>query len=238
MEKAREGRFYSRYWENLHQLLDDLPYVINWVWLYSKSDQVKYKDAVSLRDKCNQHSPGKDRHFMLEEFLTPGILIKCIKYYLKLYSKGLRLKEIQRAFSFSGSKLNFFPILKHDWNSSLFGKDAIEGFIYSFLFDSMAKVLPADPWGLFLWENQPLELALISAWRRNQTKTKILAHQHAIFKPIDLRGLYEARVFETRETEKPPIADKLGLNCHDAYSLLKGSHYPIERIAKGIGTGG
>ena len=38
------------------------------------------------------------------------------------------------------SKINFFPILKHDWNSSLFGKDAIEGIMYSFLFDSMPQI--------------------------------------------------------------------------------------------------
>ena len=50
--------------------------------------------------------------------------------------------------------------------------------------------------------------------------------------PMDLRVLYEARVFETIETEKPPIADKLGLNSTYAYSLLKKSHYPIEGIAR------
>jgi surface carbohydrate biosynthesis protein (TIGR04326 family) len=232
MEKAREGRFYSRYWENFHRLLDDLPYAINWVWLYAKSDQASYKDAVSLRDKCNQHSPEKYRHFMLEEFFTPGVLIKCIKYYLKFYSKGFRLKEIQKAFSFSDSKLNFFPILRHDWNSSIFGKDAMEGIVYSFLFDSMAKVLPANPWGLFISENQPYELALISGWKRNQKKTKIFAYQHSTLRALDLRLFYDARVFRTIETEKPPMADKLGLNGPNAYSLLKESQYPIEKITK------
>ena len=230
--KAKEGRFYSHYWENFHQLLDDLPCAVNWVWMYSESEQVNFKDTVSLRDKCNQHSPGKYRHFMLEEFFTPKILIKCVKYYLKFYAKGLHLKEIKRAFCFPDSKLNFFPMLRHDWNSSLFGKDAIEGIVYSFLFDAMTKVLPADPWGLFLLENQPHELALISAWKRNQKKTRILAHQHATLRALDLRLFYDARIFQTIETEKPPMADKLGLNGPSAYSLLKESQYPIERIAK------
>ena len=232
MEKAREGRFWSHYWEHLHDLLDDLPYKINWVWLYSKSDQINFKDTVSLRNKCNQHSPEKYRHFMLEEFFTLGVLIKCIKYYLKFYSKGFRLQKIQQAFSFSGSKLNFFPILEHDWNSSLFGKDAMEGIIYSFFFDSMAKVLPANPWGLFISENQPYELALISAWKRNQKKTRILAYQHSPLRALDLRVFYDARVFKTIETEKPPMADVLGLNSPSAYSLLKESQYPIEKITK------
>jgi surface carbohydrate biosynthesis protein (TIGR04326 family) len=232
MGKAQEGHFYSHLWGNMHQLLDDSPYMINWVWLYSKSDQVNFKDTVSLRDKCNQHSPEKYRHFMLEEFLTPGIAAKCIKCYLKLYSKGLGLKEIQTAFSFPDSKLNFFPMLKHDWNSSLLGKDAIEGIIYSFLFDSMTKDLPANPWGLFILENQPHELALISAWKRNQKKNKILAHQHATLRALDLRLFYDARIFQTTETEKPPIADKLGLNSPGAYNLLKDAHYPLERIEK------
>ena len=232
IEKIKEGRFYSHYWGDYHQLLDDLPYTINWVWLYSKSDQIKFEDAVALRDKCNKYSPEKYRHYMLEEFLTTGVFIKCIKYYLKLYFKGFRLKEAQKAFSFPGSKLNFFRILKNDWESSIFGKDAIEGIIYTFLFDSMAKDLPANPWGLFILENQPHELALISAWKRNQEKIRILAHQHATFRAMDLRLTYDARTFKAIETEKPPIADKLGLNSPSAYSLLKESQYPIDKIAK------
>ena len=232
LEKAREGRFYSHLWENLHKLLDELPYAINWVWLYSKSGQVTFKDSVALRDRCNQHSSEKYRHFMLEEFFTLEIFVKCLKYYLKFYSKGIRLKKIKKAFCFSGSKLNFFPILRHEWDSSLFGKDAIEGIVYSFLFDSMAKVLPANPWGLFILENQPHELALISAWKRNQKKTKVLANQHTSIRPMDLRPLYDARIFNTLESERPPIADKLGLNGPNPYSVLKESQYPIEKLAK------
>jgi surface carbohydrate biosynthesis protein (TIGR04326 family) len=232
MGKAKAGRFYSHLWEDFHQLLDELPHEINWVWLYSKSGQATFKEAVFLRDKCNQHSPEKYRHFLLEEFFTPEIFVKCIKSYLKFYSKGIRLKEIKKAFCFPDSKLNFFPILRHDWNSSLFGKDAMESIVYSFLFDSMAQVLPANPWGLFIFENQPHESALISAWKRNQKKTKVFANQHTTIRPMDLRPLYDARIFKAPESERPPIADKLGLNGPNPYSVLKESQYPIEKFAK------
>jgi surface carbohydrate biosynthesis protein (TIGR04326 family) len=108
----------------------------------------------------------------------------------------------------------------------------MEGVTYSFLFDSVAKVLPANPWGLFISENQPYELALISAWKRNQKKTRVLAHQHSTLRALNLRLFYDARVFKTTEAEKPPIADKLGLNSPNAYSLLKESQHPIEGITK------
>ena len=232
LQKANDGRFYSRYWEKLHQLLDELPFAVNWVWLYSKSGQITYRDSIDIRNKCNQHSPDKYRHFLLEEFFNLKTFIKCVSIYLKLYSKGLQLKGVKKFFKFPASKLNFFPMLQHDWNSSLFGKDAMEGIIYSFLFDSMAKAIPAKPWGLFLFENQPYESALISAWKRHQRETKILAHQHATIRALDFRLLYDPRVFGASEKEKPPMADVLGLNSPDAYRMLRDSKYPIEKIVK------
>ena len=96
----------------------------------------------------------------------------------------------------------------------------------------MAKAIPAKPWGLFLFENQPYESALISAWKRHQRETKTLAHQHTTIRALDFRLLYDPRVFGASEKEKPPMADVLGLNSPDAYRMLRDSKYPIEKIVK------
>ena len=230
LEKAESGRFWSHYWGNLHELLDDLPCRVNWVWLYSNSAQLSYRDSVSLRDRCNSTSPDKYQHFLAEEFLSNEAFFKSLKLYLKIFSKGLLLGEVRKAFCFPGSKLNFFPMMKYDWKSSFFGKDAIEGVLSAVIFDSIAKNLPATPWGVFNWENQPWELSLVAAWKRHQSHTKIYAYQHSIILSQDLRPFLDSRVYEQGGVEAFPLPDKLALNSPLWEPLMKEFNFPEEKI--------
>ena len=231
LEKAKSGCFWSHYWENFHDLLNDLPYTVNWVWLYGNSNQLSYKDSVSIRDYCNLVSPNKYRHFLLEEFLSTKIFFKSLVLYLQIFAKGLFLSAIRKIFCFSGSKLNFYPLMKYDWQSSFFGKDAMEGILFSLIFDSMAKNLPATPWSIFTWENQTWELALITAWKRHQKEAKIYAYQHSVIIPQDLRPFLDSKVFEQKGVETFPLPEKLILNGPPWESLMKQFGYPEEKIS-------
>lgn len=231
-EKARKGEFFSRYWEGLHPALNRLPFKINWVWFYFESPAFQFKEAVSLRDFCNRTHPDKNRYFLLEEFLTPDVFLKALKLYMKIYWTGLRLKEVQKAFHFPGSKMNFFPIMEEEWKASLFGHLAMNGAIKISVFDFMAKTLPATPWGLFTWENLSWDFALMSAWRRHRKKTRILASQHGFFRPFDLRLYSDSRDFDGTGLEAVPLPDKLCVNNREGMSLLREAGFPPERIAQ------
>jgi surface carbohydrate biosynthesis protein (TIGR04326 family) len=230
MEKAGNGRFWSNYWGKLHDLLESSPYIVNWVWLYNESKQISYKDSVSLRDHCNSRSSDKYRHFIFDEFISPAVLLNCLKHFLKIYFKGLCLKDIRKEFHFPGSKLNFFPVLEFDWKSSFFGKDAVAKILDSSLCDYISKILPADPWGLYVWENQPWEISLVTAWERNQKQTKTIGYQHTVIPPQDTRYFFDPRVFQNKGNDTLPLPDKLALSGSCSESLMRENQYPCEHI--------
>ena len=231
MKKIKHGKYWSRYWGGLHPVLDRLPFKINWVWFYFESSELNFKEAVSLRDACNKTTPEKNQYFFIEEFLTPGVFLQALKLYVKIYGEGLRFKESRRAFSFPESSMNFFPVMEKEWKMSFFGNIAIEGAVRIAMFDCMAKILPATPWGLFTWENLSWDFALISAWRRHRKETQILASQHGFFRPFDLRLYSDSRDFKETGEEAIPLPDKLCVNNKAGMSLLQEAGFPEEKIA-------
>lgn len=232
VEKIKKGEYWSRYWESLHLVLDKLPFKINWVWYYFEGSGFKFKEMVPLREICNKRNSKKNNFFILEEFLNLGTFLKAIKLYLKIYCQGLRFKEIRKDFRFPESSLNFFPAMGKEWKASFFGNIAIEGAMRMAMFDEMAKTLPANPWGLFIWENISMDFALISAWRNHQKETKILASQHGFFRPFDLRLFSDSRDFNETGGEAIPLPDKLCVNNIEAISLLQKAGFPQKKIAK------
>ena len=232
LEKTMRGEFWSRYWGSLHSVLERLPFKINWVWFYFESSGLKFQEAVGLRDICNKTNGKKNNYFLLDEFLTPRVFLQGLKLYFTIYRKGLSLKNIQRAFIFSGSRINFFPVMEKEWKASFFGNLAIEEAIRISMFDCMAKTLPAKPWGLFTWENLPWEFGLISAWRRHQKFTKILASQIGFFRIFDLRLYSDPRVFREKGNEGIPLPDKLCIYDNAGVSSVLATGFPDRKIAE------
>jgi surface carbohydrate biosynthesis protein (TIGR04326 family) len=235
LERTRRGKYWSRYWENLHLVLDRLPFSINWVWLYFDTTGFCFREAVSLRDICNRKDPKKHRYFLLEEFLTPEVFFKILKLYFRIYLMGLRLGRVREAFRFPGSKMNFFPSMEKAWKVSLFGNLAMDGASQIVMFDSMAKTLPASPFGLFTWEGSPWETALISAWKKNNSnsrKSKVLAALHGFSRPLDLRQFSCFIGTDNTKDAMPPLPDKLAIHSNEGISLLHEAGFPKDKIAK------
>ena len=232
LEKAKKGEYWSRYWDNVHLVLEQLPFKINWVWLSILGLDSKFNETISLRDICNQTNPKKNHYLLFEEFITWGVFFKALRLYLKIYMKGLCLKEVRKAFSFSGSSINFFPIMKKNWEATFFGNLAVEGAIKIAAFDFMAKTLPTAPWGLFMWEGQSSDIALTSAWRRHRKATRIFAYQHAFSRPFDLRLCSDSRDFKEKGQEAMPWPDKLCINNKEGLSLIRKAGFPEGRIAR------
>lgn len=229
-KKTEQGQFTSRYWEGLHSLLDNLPFGVRWVWFYFKQNEIDFREAVRLRDVCNETQPEKYKHHLLEEFLTPKSLWLAICLYLKVYKKGKQLKKLQGKFVFPGSQLNFFPFFKTDWETSFFGSLAREEALRITLFDSMAVTLPPGPFGMFTSENQGWELGLISAWRRHRKKMTILSFIHSSFRPLDLCILSDPRTHENTESISLPCPDRWAIGTASCLKWLTESGYPQEKL--------
>lgn len=232
LKKADHGKFHSRYWEKLHELLDSSEKKINWVWFFFETKDISFRRAVTLKNTFNQSSGGRQQFFLLEDFLDFRSIFKCLFLYCKVFLRGLRLRKIQDAFSFPGSKMNYFPILKEDWNSSIFGIMAIERIFQAVMFDSMAQHLPIHRWGGYTWENQPWELALVSAWRRHNEKIQIIAYEHSSVRPLDLRLFMAPEIYEDSSCLAFPVPDILGINGSAGISTMRDSGYPSEKLVR------
>ena len=228
LERTRQGRFWSRYWERLHDLLEQQGNAVDWVWLYSGSPQASFADTLTMLEGCNREGAGRSRYFLFDQFVRPAVFARAVGLYLRVAAAALRLGPAKRAFRFSGSDIDFFPMLAHEWRSSFFGVAAADGALLVAGFDEIAARLPGGRWLLFVWENQPWELALVAAWRRRHAG-RIIGAQHSALGGLDLRSFADPRDMRAPSPIRRPTPDLLVVNGSGARDLLQ-THPPAEKI--------
>ena len=232
IDQMKKGNFRSKYWEGFHDYLEMKKLSVDWVWLYFESKDLSFKESVKLKDECNRKSSNNQRYFLLEEFLSCGNLWKSLFLYLKLRKKADGLHDLRKAFFLSDSKINFFPIMEHDWNHSLFGIGAIEKIVWAIMLDAMAQKLPASPWGLYMWENQAWERSLVSAWKRRRPDSKIIGYEHSSIRLMDLRLFFDPKTYEGKGIEEFPVPDMLGINSSKGLEWIRESGYPSQKTTR------
>lgn len=229
LERTSRGRFWSRYWETLHDVLDEVARPVVWLWLYVDSEQASYRAAVSLRDRCNREAPGKYRHVLIDEFGSPAVIGSALITFARSCAAAFRLREIAGFFRFAGSTINFFPLLADDWRSSLYGIAAMDGALNAALFDGAARELGSSSLTLYIWENQPWEHAAIAAWRRARNGP-LIGVQHATLPPLDLRAAIDPREAEAPGNERRPLPDRIAVNGRGAETFLSSVGLPPARL--------
>ena len=229
LQRTRDGHFWSRYWEDLHRVLDESSEPVDWVWVYVGSSQMTYREAVDLLNACNKRGGDKYRYFLLDQFVTAGTLARALRIYGRVVWAGARLSSARTAFRLGDSDMNFFPIMADDWRTSLFGVVAADGALQIAAFEEMARRMPEGSWLLFPWENQPWELALISAWRRYHLG-RIIGAQHSALGQLALRSFVDPRELTVEGAVQRPMPDVLAVNGSGARDLLVNNLYPPERI--------
>jgi len=229
-DRARDNVFWSHYWQDLPDVLDSLGITPNWVWMHDDTPTCDFSRALTLRQRFNTSGPRGERHYLLEDFVTFGVLRRALWAYAQLWVRGLALRGIRDHFVLPGSNVNFYPLLKHEWRSSVFGTSALSGMLYHSLFDSVLRTLPAQRWCLYVWESQPWEAALISVWRRRQARP-IIGYQHATIMPLNLEAFFAPAAYHGSGTASLPMPDVLAINGRGARDLLREVGYPDDKVA-------
>lgn len=225
---AEQGVFRSRYWEDLHDFLIKGKFQVNWVWIYSKSKECSFRRAVKLRSSFDENAQGKASHYFLEEFFSMKDLLRALRLYFHLLISFKKLKPYSSQFYFTGSFLDFFKIFEQDWKSSLLGTAALEGCFMMANFHGLAKQLPHQDIGVYLWENQPWERALIWAWK-NCGHGKIVGFQHALLKTLNMRFFEDQESYQLKQYP-PIIPDVLAVGGERAYRQLSEAGFPKDNL--------
>lgn len=224
-----DGKFVSNYWQDLHTVLEDREGNCDWVWLYAPSEEISLRDAATHRDHCNA-ATASQRFFLLEEFATPGVLMQTIKRYLKLVLRSRRAITCCGVTRFPGSNLDLRPVLIEDWKNSFRGIVAAETAWLTSIFEAMAQALPVPETGLYVFENQPWEAALISAWRQAGTN-RVIAHQHEAVKPLNLRLFEDMALFNEDGRTAKPLPDILATGSEQAREQLIEGGWPENKVS-------
>lgn len=203
MQAAAEGRFRSRYWETLHDALNERAQgeggqFVRWLFIRFPAPQFSFARCRELRDRFRQEGrDGLSFHY-LEEFLHHGDLWAALWRHLRLCWSSLRLeKHVRPAFHFAGSRLNFWAYAKADWAESFRGWRGLERCLQDRAFRRYARWAGPQRWTLFPLENCPWERMLTQAMHEahGQEGGPVIGAQHSTIRPTDFRYFDDPRTF-------------------------------------------
>lgn len=185
------GRFESRYWGGLHRLIETLGVKVSWLWFFTDSPEMQLGEAVAFRDMLNAKTPVTGQSYaFLEERVGPRDAISALGVYLRLLRAGFRFRSLKQSFQFEGSSVNFFPLLKEHWHSSLCGTHAMFMSLYAVACRSAVAGVPKSASRmLYVWENQSWEYLLLDAWKAARKSPAVgVVHTPACSSPMLLRN--------------------------------------------------
>jgi len=204
-ELAQKGRFRSRYWENLHDILTPAPgekHRVNWLFIMFPSPQYSLRQCIELVRKFRAgEREGATFHY-LEEFLTWGdILIACWRY-MRLFINSLRIQSTVRAhFSLPGSHMDFWPYLGGAYVESCRGWRALERCFQRQACIRYAQWCGAQQWTIFPMENCPWERMLTQALHEARAGP-VYGTQHSTIRAADFRYFDDQRTWHDEECRR------------------------------------
>lgn len=226
-KEATENKFVSNYWRNLPDVLVNLSYRLHWIWHWEPGKNAR--NVSELFSWRTRFSNNGQIITLLQDNLTLHVLIKSWKQYYRLRNRAKNI-EAGKIFYTNGG-MNLFPLLETEWNTSFFGKTALENCIvhqtYSKLFSSQTVNKGI---GLYLMENQAWERILVHTWHQTQS-LPIYGCAHTGISFFDLRHYYSQQVWEEISPSfNRLLPDKILLNGADAIEKMKISGYPEDRL--------
>lgn len=238
LHAAANGRFRSRYWENLHDLLNaqakkerpDGPHFVRWLLIRFPSPDLDFEECLRLRDRFQQDGKDGLSFNYLEEFLTAPTIIQALSRWIRLCISNRRARNIFSAnCHFAGSALDFSHWMKAQWTESICGWRSLERCLFNAAFDNYCKRAGIQRWTLFPLENCPWERMLTIAARRISDNGPVYGAQHSTVRPTDFRYFDAPQTFSQSECAafQP---DKIAANGNASASQWHQNGMPPDRL--------
>jgi surface carbohydrate biosynthesis protein (TIGR04326 family) len=226
-----KGTFFSRQWGDLPYILNINGIHTNWAHHFLKSPDIPNpKVGLDLVNKFNRHPENQGIHSFIESFITLKVSFEIIKKWILLNHISFRLRKVHKLFTVKDSSVWLWPLLGDDWKKSLTGTVAFNNCLNVVLFDKIFRAMPYQKRGLYLWENQAWEVAMIHSWRR-YNHGEIVGVPHATICFWHLNNFDDNRIFTHTKFSKP-LPNFLAINGVMARDALDKSGYLSERIVE------
>lgn len=196
LAKVKDGRYNSRYWESLHEVLCEKgPALVNWLFLFFPSNQCDLKQAIAMRDDFRTNGmDGLSFHF-LEEFIDKSAMHRAAGRFWRLRTAAHRIEgRVRERFVFRGSKLNFWPLLRGNWKESFRGWRCLERCLTFEAMRGYARWAGKQNFTVYVQENCPWERMLCQSMH-DAGNSRVYGMQHSTVRPTDLRYFDDPRLF-------------------------------------------
>jgi surface carbohydrate biosynthesis protein (TIGR04326 family) len=231
-EAGDNGVFYSRQWEKLPEFFQANGKRNNWLHLFlTTPGSPDKKTGVEWFGEFNSHSDKQGVHSFLESYLSFSLILKVFKQWLLLNIVNWHLGSVKNYFTCSNSNMSLWPFLENDWKTSITGPISVSNCLWIELFDEAMKNIPHQKNGLYLWENQGWECALLYTWRKHE-HGNIIGVQHATVRFWGLNNFDDPRCFLPERKMSKPIPDKLAVNGTAAWDEFINMGYPLNNLEK------
>jgi surface carbohydrate biosynthesis protein (TIGR04326 family) len=228
---TNEGRFESGYWGNLPAELKKNGCKSNWLHIYLV-DPLQHptpRIASQKIDQFNHTGSGEQVHVSLDSFLSARVGFKSLLDWFRLAWAGGKLEAAISAVTSNG--LSLWPLYEKEWHESMVGPSAIINFLFLNLFEAAINALPTQQVGIYLYEQQPWELALNHAWKASGHR-RLIGAQHATMLYWDLRYFYDQRSYKQTGGNDLPMPNKVAVNGPVAMNVCLQAGYPEEDLVE------
>ena len=229
---AAAGEFRSGYWGGLHDLMRELKLEPNWLQLYYPQGALA-NPAVAARWVAgfNERRESQGFHAFLDSYLSWRVVGRAVLRWARVAAATWRVPGLRSAFRPAGSRLSFWPLMQDDWCNSSRGPFAMSSALAIEQFDDALGRLPRQHTGIYLFEGQPWERAMLHAWRKHG-HGRIIGVAHSTVRFWDLRYFSDVRTLAATGPHRQPQPDQIALTGKAAVDAYLAAGFPGERMVE------
>jgi surface carbohydrate biosynthesis protein (TIGR04326 family) len=180
------GGYVSNYWGPLPAALSRSAPPMRWMHVDCRSSAVpSIPVARELLRDLNANPVGL-HHSLLQDLMSTRLLMSAAATFVRIAAISLRSRPPRAKWLHGESTMNMWPLVRDSWRSATLGVDAAQNALWLSLFEKQASLTSGSGFCVYLMENQPWELALISSWRR-AGRGKVFGVAHSVVREWDLR---------------------------------------------------
>ena len=215
--------FNSAFWGPLPEFLTKEKVPANWLFLPSR----KFNSITTFKAffKLKKQKGCLHSYTLLSSFFNWRVLFKTIRDWIFVVRNSHKVeRELREA---SG---NLWPLIEHDVVRSLCGVELISSLFYLALFESAEGECSQKSKVIYLAENQPWEIGLISSFK--SSGHSLIGFAHSTIRYWDLRYYNDTRCYEGQGLNLIPRPDRFAVHGANDRLQMINFGYPSGSISE------
>jgi len=210
-------------WMDLPSLISSKKMTINWLH-YGAFKPRKKNDKTIFKLLRSANKSNTEKHNFLENYNSILISFEILKQYFQVRAKFKKISLPAKFFNIDLIKVDLWPLLKDDWNTSFLGIDLMHNLIIDKLIKSAVDDLNNSKLIIYPMENQGWERSLLMNVKNKNIKK--VGYIHSTLRYWDTRYLESFGDFLSYS----PKPDYIALHSSNDIKDLKKLHYPANKL--------